>query len=129
MSTFQGWPPAAFTWFEGLLADNSKSYFTEHRSTYDEAVTVDDEGTGTQLEDIRANLEGSGLEIHGETLKSAPRGVSRDHPRIRLLRHTHFIAVRREPPGPLVQSRAALDWVRDTWTMCTPLVGWLREHV
>ena len=210
MSTFEGWPPTAFRWFEGLLADNSKAYFSEHRRTYDEAVkgpllalldeledefgtakvfrpnrdvrfspdkspyktnaaavvpgdmhrpgfwvevsadgmgagaghhgadraaiewyraAVDDERTGTQLERIVSELERAGLQIHGETLKSAPRGVARDHPRIRLLRHTSFIAVRREPVGPVPLSRAALDWVRETWRTCTPLVTWLHDNV
>ena len=210
MSTFQGWPPAAFAWFEGLLEDNSKAYFTAHRATYDESVkgplltllddlsdefgpgkvfrpnrdgrfshdkspyktntaavapgdmhqpgywvevsaegmaagagfhggersrvdqfraAVDDEASGKDLERIVADLTSAGLEIHGETLKSAPRGYAKDHPRITLLRHTHIIAVRREPVGPLVQSAAAGDWVRDTWRACQPLVTWLRQHV
>src|SRR5688572_17718362 len=38
VSMFQGWPPGAFTWFEGLLEDNSKAYFTANRATYDNAV-------------------------------------------------------------------------------------------
>lgn len=35
---FPGFPPAAFGWFTGLEADNSREYFTAHRETYDEAV-------------------------------------------------------------------------------------------
>src|SRR5918992_929056 len=38
MTSFKGWPPAAFEWFEGLQADNSKAYFDANRRTYDEAV-------------------------------------------------------------------------------------------
>ena len=92
-------------------------------------AAVADDASGALLERIVADLEGAGLQIHGESLKSAPRGYPRDHPRIRLLRHTDLIAVRSEPPGRLAQSRAALDWVRDTWRTCEPLVGWLRDHV
>jgi uncharacterized protein (TIGR02453 family) len=36
--TFEGWPAGAIAWFEGLEADNSKSYFHEHRPIYDESV-------------------------------------------------------------------------------------------
>ena len=36
--SFEGFPPDTFSWFAGLAADNSKSYFTAHRETYDHAV-------------------------------------------------------------------------------------------
>jgi uncharacterized protein (TIGR02453 family) len=36
--SFQGWPEAALDYFEGLERDNSKAYWTAHRSVYDEAV-------------------------------------------------------------------------------------------
>ena len=35
---FEGFPRAAFAWFEGLEADNSRPYFVAHRETYDVAV-------------------------------------------------------------------------------------------
>src|SRR3954453_3705204 len=35
---FRGWPMEALDFFEGLEADNSKTYWTEHRATYDEQV-------------------------------------------------------------------------------------------
>ena len=35
---FEGWPPSALTWFDGLEADNSKAWFHEHRATYDADV-------------------------------------------------------------------------------------------
>ncbi|MGZ8593751.1 MAG: DUF2461 domain-containing protein [Actinomycetota bacterium] len=35
---FRGWPAEALEFFEGLEADNSKSYWQEHRDTYDGAV-------------------------------------------------------------------------------------------
>jgi uncharacterized protein (TIGR02453 family) len=36
--SFEGFPRETFSWFAGLAADNSKSYFTAHRETYDRAV-------------------------------------------------------------------------------------------
>lgn len=36
--TFQGFPESALTFFEGLEADNSKTYWTTHRQVYDEDV-------------------------------------------------------------------------------------------
>jgi uncharacterized protein (TIGR02453 family) len=36
--SFRGWPEAALDYFEGLERDNSKAYWTAHRTIYDEAV-------------------------------------------------------------------------------------------
>jgi uncharacterized protein (TIGR02453 family) len=35
---FRGWPAEALEFFEGLTADNSKTYWLAHKSVYDEAV-------------------------------------------------------------------------------------------
>jgi len=35
---FSGWPAEALEFYEGLAADNSKSYWTAHKAVYDEAV-------------------------------------------------------------------------------------------
>ena len=36
--TFSGFPDEGLVFYEGLEADNSKSYWTEHRQAYDEHV-------------------------------------------------------------------------------------------
>src|SRR5215471_5108376 len=36
--SFQGWPEAALDFFEGLERENTKAYWTAHRSVYDHAV-------------------------------------------------------------------------------------------
>jgi uncharacterized protein (TIGR02453 family) len=35
---FSGWPPEALEFYEGLEADNSKSYWTSHKAVYEDAV-------------------------------------------------------------------------------------------
>jgi uncharacterized protein (TIGR02453 family) len=35
---FRGWPTEAIEFFEGLEADNSRTYWTAHKATYDEKV-------------------------------------------------------------------------------------------
>ncbi len=35
---FSGWPAEALEFYEGLEADNSKTYWTAHKATYDEVV-------------------------------------------------------------------------------------------
>ena len=37
---FSGWPEEALDFYEGLAADNSKTYWTAHKSVYDECVRV-----------------------------------------------------------------------------------------
>jgi uncharacterized protein (TIGR02453 family) len=49
--TFTGFPEQALVFFEGLEADNSKSYWTDHRSEYDDAVRA-------PMEALMAELEG-----------------------------------------------------------------------
>jgi len=36
--TFQGWPEEALDFYEGLEADNTKTYWTAHKKTYDTLV-------------------------------------------------------------------------------------------
>jgi uncharacterized protein (TIGR02453 family) len=35
---FTGWPEEALDFYDGLAADNSKSYWTEHKAVYDEKI-------------------------------------------------------------------------------------------
>ena len=35
---FSGWPEEALDFYDGLEADNSKSYWTDHRATYDQKI-------------------------------------------------------------------------------------------
>ena len=37
---FKGWPAEALEFFEGLEADNSKAYWTDHKAVYQEKVLV-----------------------------------------------------------------------------------------
>jgi uncharacterized protein (TIGR02453 family) len=94
-----------------------------------EAVADDD--SGPALERILADVGAAGLERWGESLKTAPRGYPRDHPRVALLRHKLLIAGRRlEPRGRSGLARdAVLTFTRDTWAACMPMTAWLDEHV
>jgi uncharacterized protein (TIGR02453 family) len=94
-------------------------------------AAVDDDAAGPELERILAVVHAAGLESWGETLKTAPRGFPRDHPRAVLLRHKLLIAGRRLTPrgrGGLARD-AALAFTRDTWAACTPMTAWLDRHV
>ncbi|HEX8085741.1 MAG TPA: DUF2461 domain-containing protein [Solirubrobacteraceae bacterium] len=211
--SFAGFPPAAFAWFAGLEADNTREWFAAHRSTYESAVrgpledlleqlcdvyggrvkmfrqhrdvrfsrdkspyktttygvildrpsslaalyaqlsaeglfagtgyymlaaaqldrfrsAVASDVAGPRLEAAVFAVREAGVETFGETLKTAPRGCPRDHPRAELLRHKSLVAGARLSPGRTGIPRAsALRHARSVWDACEPLNAWLDEHV
>ncbi|HWG24092.1 DUF2461 domain-containing protein [Actinospica sp.] len=48
---FTGWPERAFTFYEGLEADNSKAYWSAHRAVYDADVVAPMEALLSELAD------------------------------------------------------------------------------
>lgn len=92
---------------------------------YREAVL--DERSGGRLQRIVDDLASRGYEIIGDTLRSRPRGVRGDHPRVRLLRHRSLVAIRRLGRGAWLGRPDAVEVVRDAWCELTPLVDWLAE--
>ncbi|MDA0637688.1 DUF2461 domain-containing protein [Nonomuraea sp. MCN248] len=206
---FTGIPDEAFMFYEGLEADNSKTYFVRHKSLYEEAVrapmqaladelaeefgeaklfrpyrdvryardkspykthqgafvglmpgigfyaqisadglraaggvysqapdqvarfraAVDEDVTGKPLERIVAALDAAGYERGGDRLKTRPRGVPADHPRLDLLRHRSLYAGRGFEPEPWVHTAEAADRVRACWRDFGPLIDWLCAHV
>jgi uncharacterized protein (TIGR02453 family) len=88
-----------------------------------------DGAAGAALAALVAAAREGGLEVVGQTLRTAPRGYARDHPRIELLRHKALIAGRRLPGTGGIGRDQALDHVAGTWRAAGPLNAWLDEHV
>ncbi len=203
---FKGWPPEAIEFYEGLEADNSKSYWLAHRQVYETRVkapmeallaelapefgegrifrpnrdvrfsadkspyktsvaamagdigylqlsakglgvgsgmwmmatdqldryrrAVADDASGEELVAIVSEARTHKLDVTGhDTLKTAPRGYPKDHPRIDLLRNKGLIAWREWPPGAWLGTRKAKDRVIDFLRAARPLNGWLESHV
>lgn len=202
---FSGWPTSAITFYEGLEADNSKTYWDTNRATYDAdvrgpmealiddlarvagpgkvfrpnrdlrfskdktpyktncaaslekvylslsasgfavgrgmylmakdqlaryraAVAADD--TGKKLVRLAATLDGKGIEVMArDSLKTAPRGYPKDHPRIEFLRHKGLIAWTEWEPGPWMSTAEPRDrvkqFIKDTKSFDT----WLADNV
>jgi uncharacterized protein (TIGR02453 family) len=91
---------------------------------YRAAVASDD--TGPRLE---AALAEAGLEVAGMTLKTAPRGYPKDHPRIEQLRRKQLIVGRSLPGDGGLSRERALGHVVGVWRAAGPVVDWLDEHV
>jgi uncharacterized protein (TIGR02453 family) len=70
-----------------------------------------------------------GLEIGGGTLRGAPQGFARDHPRIELLRRKGVYLGASLPPGDALETRAPLELARRVWAEAAAVVGWLDDEV
>jgi uncharacterized protein (TIGR02453 family) len=203
---FRGWPIEAVEFYEGLEADNSRSYWTTHKAVYDQQVyapmaallaelepefgagkifrpnrdvrfsadkspyktaiaatvekggyiqfsakglaagngmymmapdqldryrqAVADDKTGEGLRAVIAEIEGRRIEVSGhDTLKSAPKGYPKDHPRIDLLRYKGIVAWKEWPVAGWLGTAAAKKRVVDFLRATQPLGDWLTRNV
>jgi uncharacterized protein (TIGR02453 family) len=92
-------------------------------------TAVDDERRGEELRKIVVTAEKAGLEIGGETLKTRPKGVDPEHPRLELLRHKGLHVRRRWAPDDVLHEPGCVDRVREVWRAARPLSEWLADHV
>jgi uncharacterized protein (TIGR02453 family) len=206
MMAFRGWPVEAIEFYEGLEADNSKTYWQAHRAIYDERVrapmeallaelapefgdgrmfrpyrdvrfsvdkspykshagarvgkngyvqlgadglaagygawemspdqleryraAVDDDGSGADLVATVAAVRDAGHEIMSrETLKTAPRGFPKDHPRIEILRYKGLAAWHSWGVGAWLGTAKAKPRVEAFFRDSRPLGEWFDEHV
>ena len=92
-------------------------------------AAVADDRTGPELESILAGLRDQGYAVGAhEVLKTAPRGVPKDHPRIELLRHKGLVMSRAWPVGAWLGTKQAKARVVATLEAARPLNGWLERH-
>ncbi|GIF16024.1 DUF2461 domain-containing protein [Actinoplanes teichomyceticus] len=203
---FRGWPVEALEFYEGLAADNSKTYWTEHLAFYEDRVrgpmrellaelepefgpgkifrpyrdvrfskdkspykthlgawlalggyiqlsadglaagsgayrmepdeldryrrAVAGERTGTELTELIAAIESGGIGVRGhDSLKTAPRGYPRDHPRVALLRHRGLTTWIEWPPAAWLGTAAARNRIAGFLRASRPLRQWLEANV
>jgi uncharacterized protein (TIGR02453 family) len=95
---------------------------------YREAVDAD--RSGTDLTSLVADARSDGLEVMGhDTLKTAPRGYPKDHPRIELLRYKGIVAWQDWPAAAWLGTRRAKDRVVGFLERSRPLDAWLQVNV
>jgi uncharacterized protein (TIGR02453 family) len=204
--TFRGWPVEALEFYDGLAADNSKTFWTAHVEVYEQQVrapmlellaalepefgpgkifrpyrdvrfskdktpykthcgawlesggyvqlSADGLAAGNgyyqmapdQLERYRAAVAGDrtggelirlieviekagvGVVGHG-SLKTAPRGYPKDHPRIELLRHKGLTTWQEWAPAAWMGTAAAKKRIVEFLRVSRPLREWLEERV
>ena len=206
---FAGFPAAAFAFYEQLSTHNTKAWWEQHRSTYDECVKAplvglleslepefgafkvyrpyrdtrfskdktplkDHQGAVVMIEDavgyyvqlsaagvmvggglyaptpvqlarVRAAIDSAAVAtlekdlaglrtarpawtIDMAPLKTRPKGVPADHPRLELLRMTRLVFTRAYDDPATVESKKMLDAVRRDWRAITPALEWLADH-
>jgi len=95
---------------------------------YRTAVTR--EKSGNELVAIVAVLHKAGYETMAhEVLKTAPRGVPKDHPRIDLLRHKGIAMMKTWPVGAWLGTAKAKQRVVTALRAAAPLGDWLTRYV
>ncbi|MEQ8839660.1 MAG: DUF2461 domain-containing protein [Acidimicrobiales bacterium] len=91
---------------------------------------IDDDTTGRWLEKIVAEVNDAGVDVTShDSVKTAPRGYSVDHPRIELLRMKGCIAWREWEVGAWLDTPEAKARVLDLLDTAKPLVKWLDTNV
>lgn len=84
---------------------------------------------GEQLAALVTSLRRKGFQIGGDVMKTRPRGVPEDHPRVELLRHRSLIAWRDHGTPAWLSTSAAARKVRDDWRAIRPTCEWLQAQL
>jgi uncharacterized protein (TIGR02453 family) len=113
---------------EGLYAGSGYHQLARDQLERFRDAVVDDHA-GSELAAGVAAARADGLDVVGESLRTAPRGYPRDHPRAALLRHKALVAGRALPGGRGIGRDAALNHVAGAWRAAEPLNAWLAQHV
>ena len=74
-------------------------------------------------------LRAAGLNVGGNSLKTAPRGYPPDHPRIELLRWREVGTGRSFGLEPWIATPAVKDRILEAWEAMRPLSDWLVSNV
>jgi uncharacterized protein (TIGR02453 family) len=91
---------------------------------------IDADSTGAEIAAIVERLRADGYDASAhDSLKTAPRGYPKDHPRIELLRGKGLVAGRSWPVSRWMHTAKARDRIAETWRGAAPLNAWLQAHV
>lgn len=114
---------------KGLAAGNGM-YMMEPAQLDRYRRAVDAETTGEELRAIMDSIARHGIEVGGhESLRSAPRGYAKDHPRIELLRHKGVVAWKEWPVAAWLGTATAKRRIVEFLRQSKPLHDWLTVHI
>jgi uncharacterized protein (TIGR02453 family) len=84
---------------------------------------------GAGLDAAVRRMQASGVKLWGEALKTAPRGVPKDHVRADLLRMKDLLAGDELGPAETLDGRRPRDFARSLWDRSREVMGWMDAHV
>ena len=90
--SFTGFPPAAFDFYDDLAANNSKSWWTAHKATYDDVVRqpmvdlLDELSRGVRARPRLPSLPRRAVREGQDAVQGPPGRLRRGRGRDRLLR-------------------------------------------
>ncbi|MCA1841879.1 MAG: DUF2461 domain-containing protein [Actinobacteria bacterium] len=91
---------------------------------------VDDDKSGLKLVELVTALRKARIDVAAhDTLKTAPKGYPKDHPRIELLRHKGLIAWKQWPVAAWMGTAKAKQRVVEFLEAAKPLCSWLDTNV
>jgi uncharacterized protein (TIGR02453 family) len=90
----------------------------------------DDDAATADLDATLASLLERGFVLsEGSPVKTAPRGWSRDHPRLELIRRTSLVVVRHYEPGDWLFDERCLGVVTEGWRAVGTWNAWLDARI
>jgi len=93
-------------------------------------AAIADDTSGRALQRIVTALRRKGYDVGThESVRSAPKGYSADHPRIGFLRMKDIHAGKRFAPDATLSTRKVLDRIRRVMTDLEPFNDWIKRHV
>lgn len=125
--------PEGFAWYVHLDGDGLRvgggAWMLTSAQLARFRQSVDDEDTGVALQKLLATLHASQFEIGGDLVRTRPRGVSADHPRLQLMRHRTLHASRHEGNPPWLGTPEARSVIASHWETLRPLITWFDSNV
>ena len=92
-------------------------------------AAVIDARSGAALAKLCAGVESLGFGLDAmETLKTAPRGVDKNHPRIAFLKRKGLVTMFPQMPVEAITKRDFVEWVVERAVEAAPVVRWLAQH-
>jgi uncharacterized protein (TIGR02453 family) len=113
---------------QGLLTGGGWYQPTPDQIAAYRAAVLDDD-SGAVLAGIAEQLEQNDVELVGEQLKTAPRGIDPGHPRIGLLRHKTLLASVEHGVPEWLDTDELAENIAQEWRTYRPLLDWLARHV
>jgi uncharacterized protein (TIGR02453 family) len=114
---------------DGMLVNGGSHELDRNQLTRFRGIVATEKGA-VKVRTMLARAAQHGFTISNEfNLKTAPRGYSRDHPNIDLLRLRSLSLSRHYTPGPWLGTRESFDRIVGGWEAITPWVRWLRSNV